>query len=479
MIRERVSCGRALLVSALLLGGCTVGPVYRRPDAALPGAWSQSLAAPLQPQPAEVERWWSRFDDPLLGSLVERAIAANPDLRLAEARVREARALRAVAASALWPAVEVSGSYSRVRNSENALPQPGLAGALPGLELEHDLFRTGFDAAWEIDIFGRARRGVEAAEAQAEAAVEDRRAVVVTLLGEVAANYVEHRALQRRLEVTRANLEAQRETLELTRVRFEAGLAAGLDVSRAEAQVSATAAQIPALETAIKQTAHRLERLLGLHPGALAAELSSPAPIPRLPAEVMVGIPSELLRRRPDIRGAERRLAAATAQVGVAVAELFPRFSLTGAGGLQSFSAGDLLAAGSRFWSIGPTVRWPVFSAGRIRANIEVQNARQEAALRQYEKTILGALEEVENALVALANEQARRESLLASVAASRSALESARELYLSGLADFLTVLDAQRALLAAENELIASEGALASDLVSLYKALGGGWEAN
>jgi multidrug efflux system outer membrane protein len=477
MIRERAS--RALLLSAALLGGCTVGPVYRPPDVPLPDAWSRSLAAPLRPRPAELERWWRRFDDPLLGSLVERALLANPDLRLAEARVREARALRAAAASGLWPAVELSGSYSRLRSSENALPQRGFVGALPGLEREHDLFRAGFDASWEIDIFGGVRRGVEAAQASAEAAVEERRAVLVTLLGEVATNYVEHRALQRRLEVTRANLEAQRETLELTRVRFEAGLAAGVDVSRAEAQVSSTAAEIPALESAITRAAHRLDTLLGLHPGALAAELSSPAPVPRLPPEIMVGIPSDLLRRRPDIRRAERRLAAATARVGAAVAELFPRFSLTGAGGLESFGAGDFFAAGSRFWSLGPTVRWPVFSAGRIRANIEVQNARQEAALREYEKTVLGALEEVENALVALASEQARRDSLLGSVAASRRALESARELYLSGLADFLAVLDAQRALLAAENDLAASEAALASSLVSLYKALGGGWEAS
>ncbi|HWO40816.1 MAG TPA: efflux transporter outer membrane subunit, partial [Candidatus Eisenbacteria bacterium] len=245
----------------------------------------------------------------------------------------------------------------------------------------------------------------------------------------------------------------------------------------AEGQVNTTAATIPILEASLTQAAHRIDVLLGLQPGALWPELSGKAPIPELPPEVLVGLPSDLLRRRPDIRRAERQLAAATADIGVATADLFPRFLLTGAAGLQSVSASDWFSAGSRFWSIGPTVRWPVFDAGRIRANIAVRNARQEQALRQYEKTILTALEDVENALVNYAREQERYRSLVDAVAANRRALAMADDLYKNGLVSFLNVLEAQRSLYASESDLAQSEAAMASNLVALYKALGGGWE--
>jgi NodT family efflux transporter outer membrane factor (OMF) lipoprotein len=279
--------------------------------------------------------------------------------------------------------------------------------------------------------------------------------------------------------VARANFKAQQDTLELTRVRFQAGLASDLEVAQAEAQVKTTAAQIPILESSLKQAAYRLDLLLGSEPGSLWSELSNEAPIPALPPEVLVGLPSELLRRRPDIRRAERQLAAATARTGAAIADLFPKFSLTGAFGLQSISASDWFTGGSRFWSIGPTIRWPVFDAGRIRANIEVRNAQQEQALRQYERTILTALQDVENALVNYAKEQTRYRSLDEAVAANRRAMAMSNELYIRGLVDFLNVLDAQRSLYFSEAELAVSESRMASNLVSLYKALGGGWETN
>lgn len=460
---------------ALLAVACTVGPNYRRPELPVPSAWKEAQEKGVDTRSAELTRWWTAFNDPLLNSLVERAVQSNLDLRLAEARIREARASRAVTAADGWPTVDVSGSYGRIRESENG-PLSEIPG---GGGREQDLFTTGFDASWEIDVFGGVRRSVEAADASVEASVEDWRDTLVTLLGDVARNYIDLRGFHRRIGVARANLIAQQETLDLTKVRFRAGLASYLDVAQAEAQVNTTAAQIPTLEGSLKQAAHRLAVLLGLEPGALWAELSGEAPIPALPPEVLVGLPSELLRRRPDIRRAERQLAAATAEIGAATADLFPRFFLTGSAGLQSVSVSDWFTSGSRFWSVGPTISWPVFDAGRIRANIDVRGAQQEQALRQYEKTILTALEDVENSLVNYSREQARHRSLAEAVAANRLAVGMSNELYLKGLQDFLSVLDSQRSLFISESDLAQSEATMASNLVSLYKALGGGWEAN
>jgi NodT family efflux transporter outer membrane factor (OMF) lipoprotein len=464
----------AALVASLWFGGCAVGPNYQEPKLSTPAGWQEAPQPGVDVRPAELARWWTSFNDPLLDSLVERAVASNLDLRIAEARIREARAARALAASGLWPTLGVSAAYSRNRSSENAFSLGGFAP--PGGKLEQNLFSTGFDAGWEIDIFGGVRRSVEAADAAIDATVESRRDVLVTLLGDVAKNYIDLRGFQRRLAVARANLKAQQDTLELTRIRFQAGLTSDLEVAQAEAQVNTTAAQIPTLESALKAAAYSLDLLLGLSPGALWNELAGEKPIPDLPSEVLVGLPSELLRRRPDIRVAERQLAAATAQVGAAMADLFPKFSLTGAFGLRSVSAADWLTGRSRFWSIGPTVSWPIFDAGRIRAHIEIRNAQQEQALVQYQKTVLAAFGEVEKALVNYSREQARRQALLEAVASSRRAVEMANELYVRGLSDFLNVLDTQRSLYAAENDLAQSEAAMASNLVALYKALGGGW---
>jgi NodT family efflux transporter outer membrane factor (OMF) lipoprotein len=460
---------------ALLAVGCSVGPDYRKPDLPVPSAWKDAQEKGVCTRSAEVTHWWTVFNDPLLNSLVERAVQSNLDLRLAEARIREARASRAVTASEAWPTVDVPGLYSRSRGSENV----PLSESPVGGGREQDLFTTGFDASWEIDVFGRVRRSVEAADASIEVSVEDRRDTLVTLLGDVAGNYIDLRGFQRRIAVARANLNAQQDTLDLTKVRFRAGLASYLDVAQAEAQVNTTAAQIPTLERSLKQAAHRLAVLLGLEPGALWTELSGDAPIPALPPEVLVGLPSELLRRRPDIRRAERQLASATAGTGAATADLYPRFFLTGLAGLQSISTSDWFTGGSRFWSVGPTISWPVFTAGRIRANIEVRSAQQEQALIQYEQAILTALEDVEDALVSYSTEQARHRSLVEAVAANRLAVEMSNELYLKGLQDFLSVLDSQRSLFTSESDLAQSEAAMASNLVALYKALGGGWEAS
>jgi NodT family efflux transporter outer membrane factor (OMF) lipoprotein len=478
MIRKALTEKLITAVTALvLLAGCAVGPDYREPKLAMPAGWQEAQQKGVDIRPVELTQWWTSFNDAPLNSLVERAVKSNLDLRIAEARIREARASRAVTASGLWPTLDVSGSYSRNRSSENALMFPSQGGS--GLKLDRNLYDAAIDASWEIDVFGGVRRGVEAADATIEASQYSRRDVLVTLLGDVAKNYIDLRGFQRRLAVARANLKAQQDTSELTRIRFQAGLTSDLEVAQAEAQANTTAAQIPTLESALKQAAYSLDLLLGLSPGALWNDLANETTIPSLPPEVLVGLPSDLLRRRPDIRFAERQLAAATAQIGSAMADLFPKFSLTGLAGLQSISASDWFTGRSRYWSVGPTITWPIFDAGRIRANIEIRNAQQEQALNQYEKTVLAALGDVEKSLVNYSREQARQRSLTDAVAANRRAVEMANELYVRGLNDFLNVLDTQRSLYAAENDLAQSEATMAANLVALYKALGGGWETN
>jgi multidrug efflux system outer membrane protein len=473
--------GRGFFAGLLLMSaGCAVGPDYKPPETALSPRWQEARQSGVDTQPAELAKWWTEFNDPLLNSLAERAVQSNLDLRVAEARIREARAALGVAGADLWPTVDVSGSYSRSRTNANSFSsgnQGGGSSSASGSNLEHNLFKTGFDSGWEIDVFGGARRRIEAAEADVDASVEDRRNVLVTLLGEVAKNYIDLRGFQRRIAVALANLRAQRESLEINQARFDAGLASDFEVAQAEGQANTTAAQIPILQSGLKQTAYRLDVLLGAQPGTLWGELGSDAPIPALPPQAHVGLPAELLRRRPDVRRAERQLASATAQVGAATADLYPKFSLAGTFGLQSISASDWFTGRSRFWSIGPTISWPIFDAGKIRANIEVRNAQQEQALRLYEKSVLTGLEEVENALVNYGNEQTRYRSLIDAVAANRRAVQVANDLFVQGLVAFLNVLDAQRTLYAAESDLAQSEANMASNLVALYKALGGGWE--
>ena len=466
----------ALLTLIIAAVGCTVGPDYRPLNTAVAPAWLEARNGGFDSQSIDLSRWWTEFNDPILNSLVDRALKANLDLAVAQARIREARAQLGAAGADFWPTLDVAGSYSNIRTSENAFAA-GKVAPQGGGSLQQDLFRTGFDSSWEIDVFGGTRRRVQAAQAIVDATVEDRRAVLVTLLGDVAKHYIDLRALQRRLAITQENLKAQQDFLGLTKIRFDAGLASDLDVAQAEGQAQTTAAQIPALESAAATVVYRLDTLLGGQPGLLWTELAQPALIPALPPQAQVGLPVELLRRRPDIRRAERELAAATAQVGAATADLYPRFSLTGAFGLQSISASDWLVGRSRFWNIGPTITWPVFDGGKIRANIEIRNAQQEQSLRLYEKSVLTGLADVESALVNYSKEQTRYRSLLEAVSSQRRALRSAEDLYLQGLVAFLNVLDAQRTVYAVENDLAQSEANLAANLVALYKALGGGWD--
>lgn len=465
---------------ALFVSGCanipSVGPNYHAPEAKAPTHWSEPLAGGETNSAVATAAWWKNFRDAELDSLITRAVSSNLDLRIAQSRVREARAQYGGASADLWPTVDAAGSYARQRQSQNQ-PVLGSFPALPSSAFENNVYQAGFDAAWEIDVFGGKRRTVEAAKAQLSASEFGQRDVLVTLLGEVAHNYVDLRGYQTRLSIANQNIAAQEKTLAITQNRFTNGLATDLDVQQASTVLATTRADVPTLESAIQIAMHRIEVLIALQPGTLQTELAAAAPVPTQPPQVPVGLPSELLLRRPDVSRAERRLAAATANIGVAKSDLFPKFYLTGSVGSESISASDWFTSGSRFWSVGPTVQWRIFDAGRIRVNIKVQNARQEQALSGYEQTVLTAFEEVEDNLVLYAKEQVRRRSLEDAVAASQKSLDTANKLYASGLTDFIHVLDAERSLYQSQDALAQSDRTVSANLIALYKSLGGGWE--
>jgi NodT family efflux transporter outer membrane factor (OMF) lipoprotein len=454
----------------LVAAGCTVGPAHIVPIVPVEASFARG-GSTVEPTPVDVE-WWSAFRDPLLDALVQEAEDGNHDLRIAALRVLEARALRGVAAAAQLPAVDAAGFYAREELSENA-PQtpPGAGGS------SFDEFQLGFDAAWEVDLWGRVRRSVEAADAELEASVEQRRDVLVTLLAEVAREYLELRGLQRGLAITRANVSVQEDLLDLTLSLARAGLASEVDVSLARAQLYQTQSAGPPLLAGIERGVHRLSVLTGRQPLALRARLEPAGELPPNPQAIGTGLPSELLARRPDVRAVERELAAATARIGVATADLFPRVSLSGTIVAESTDAATLFDASSAQWGVGPRFVWPVFDAGRIRSQIAAAGTRQQQALARFEQTVLRALEETETALSRLRREEARAELLEAAVVSNRDAVDLARTRYASGLEPFLVVLDAQRRLFVSESELVESRTALGTNLVAVYKALGGGWD--
>jgi len=465
-----------LLLAAGSMAGCTVGPDYHRPPSNPPAQWSESLSDGESKGSPSIATWWKDFRDPELDSLIDRAVHSNLDLRIAEARVREARAQLGIVDADFWPNVDASGSYARARESANQ-PVLGQFALPPSVDLENDVYQAGFDASWEIDVFGGTRRAVEAADANIAGAVYSRQDVQVTLVSEVARDYVEARGYQQRLAIAQQNIKAEQDAVTLTRDRYKKGLSNNLDAEQATTVLAQTEAEVPLLENGLQASIHHLGVLLGQPPGTLLTELATKAPIPVKPPQVPVGLPSDLLLRRPDIRNAERLLAAATAQIGVATADLYPKFSLTGDIGLESVSTSEFFTSGSRLFSAGPTVQWRIFDAGRIWSNIRVQNARQEQALATYEKIVLTSFEDVENALVAYAKDQTRRVSLEQAVTASQSSLEISRQLYANGLTSFINVLDAERSLYQSQDDLVQSDQTVTEDLIALYKALGGGWE--
>lgn len=460
-----------IMLAGLGLAGCAaVGTEYAPPTTVLPTGWSNLDPVASSETPADLSLWWQGLNDPLLSQLVAEALQASPDLRSAQARLREARARSTVAAAARFPDVTASGSARRSRSSEET-----------GSGNARNAFSAGFDASWEIDVFGGVRRSVEAAEADVETSVANLENAQVSLASEVALNYVEVRALQTRLGIARANLASQSETLQLTDWRAQAGLVSGQDVEQARSNREQTRAQIPSLETSLAESEHRLDILLGRAPGALHARLAATDELPTdelptVPAQIAVGIPADTLRQRPDVRAAERKLAAETARVGVAEAARYPSFTLSGSIGLEALTLGALGNSGAATSSLLAGITSPVFNAGRLRAQVEIQDAVREQAQVSYEQAILTALQEVENALVALARNRERVEALAIAAESARNAAELARQRYSAGLIDFQSVLDTERNVLSAEDSLASSraDGVLA--LIRLYKALGGGW---
>jgi outer membrane protein, multidrug efflux system len=481
---KTLRCLSLLVLALTSMLGCAVGPDYLPPRTEVPATWNaQEVVTSEQvsrtvPDPITLVTWWRSFKDPTLNSLVDLAIQTNLDLRQAEARIRQARAARGVAGAAFWPTIDAQAFHQRSSGSSATVGAGGTPSFTSAAAIR-DLFQVGLDASWELDIFGGTRRNIEAAGADLQAAVEDRRDVLVTLVGDVGNNYLNLRGYQQQLAIARQNLEAQKKTSQITHKRFQAGFISRLDVANADAQVETTAAQIPVLESSARAAIYSLEVLLGQHPGFIEKSLARPVPIPPAPPQIPVGLPSDLVRRRPDIRRAEAQLHAATARIGVATADLFPRFFLTGNTG---FSANDITLIGnsnSKFWSFSPSITWPVFAAGRIRWNIELQDALQQQALLNYEKIVLNALKEVETALVAYAKEQEHRKFLAQAVQNNRRAVDLSMKLYLAGKTDFLNVLTAQRSLFVNEDALAQSTRTLVTNLIALYKALGGGWEEN
>ena len=445
----------------------SVGPKYVARDpqpAALINADPSAVNLAAEPGAA----WWKVFEDPVLDDLVGRAVAGNLDLKQAEARLRQSRALFKDARLDLLPRITSDATYNR---SEEQIPGFGSA------RVPIESAQLGFDAAWEIDLFGRVRHGVEAARSEAGASDADLRAAKVSVMAEVARVYFDLRGAQARLAVARANADTQRETVRLTEVRFEVGRGDPVDVRSAQARLSATQATIPELEAQEAAARYQLAVLVGLRPGALDAALAPPAaPPPALIKPLPIGDAAQFLRRRPDVQAAEWRLRAETARTGVAAADLFPRIRVTGFIGLLSGDVSKLFAHGSQAWSVSPQVTWPALDLGGAHARLRAQEARQDEILAAYDQTVLVAVQDLETALNAYRQQQRQIVSLSEQVEASRGAADLARIRYKEGSIDFLVLLDAERTLLSAEDDLTAAQTSANTDIVAIYKALGGGW---
>ncbi|HEY6281376.1 MAG TPA: efflux transporter outer membrane subunit [Burkholderiales bacterium] len=456
---------------AVVLAGCAaVGPDYKTPETEVSAGYVSADEAGFSTEQVDVT-WWRGFNDTTLNQLVEVALNNNHDLRIATANLLEARALRQQTEYDRYPTVTAEGFFTQQHFSNAAL----LSGTGSSNE---KLYQLGFDATWELDFFGRVRRSIEAQSAQVGAAEATRRDVIVSLIAEVARNYFELRGIQHQLDVALKNAANQHETLNLTLELLEGGQGTELDTSRAREQWNSTLATIPLLQAAVQRSIYRLGVLTGQQPQALLSDLKEPAPLAEYSKLIVIGKPEELLRRRPDIRVAERNLAATTALIGVATADLFPRVTFRGLASLEGNTFSGLGDSGSGTYLFGPVIRWEaVFNYGRVKARILAADARAEANLALYEKTVLTALEETENALVEFTRERARRDYLRAAVEASEKASSLAQQRFQEGATDFLTVLDSERRLLETQQNLAQSETSTATSLVAVYKALGGGWE--
>ncbi len=504
---------RAALVPAALvslLGGCTVGPDFAQPKPWWsPASWGQHEVKPVvassKPVVAAVDpAWWNQFHDAEMTALEGRLVESNLDLRIAMIRLGESRAAYGQARAAMFPTLNANGSYTRELISPNGIvsafgagapggsftAQSGIASGLVGTQAgtvipnttgvipPFNLYQYGFDATWEIDLWGRVRRGVEAAQASVDAANDQLRDTLVAIEAELARDYIQLRGVQRTRQIIEENLASARESLKLTQERATTGLTTDLDVANAQAQADGIAAQLPQLEQQEAQLINAVSQLLGQPPQALAGDLRPAKPIPPVPPQIPVGLPSDLARRRPDIRAAEAQLHAATAQIGVAVASFFPSISLSGSFGFQSVTTNNIFNWNSQQYGFGPTVVLPIFQGGQLVSTLELRKQQEKEAAVAYQRTVLAALHDVDNALTAYDAEQKRNQRLATETAAARRALELARARYVQGISTFLDVLEAQRVVLAAEQQLADSTTTVSTNLVALYKSLGGGWES-
>jgi len=470
------SLARLTLVGISIVG-CSVGPDYRPTPARTPTSWVSPLTNGLSDQAAAPATWWASFNDAELNSLVQRAMRANLDLRVAEARLRQARALRSASAANLLPNLNATASAARAKQSQNQ-PFFGALALPPNFPFEYSVYQAGFDASWELDLFGGKRRALEAATADWQSAIEARNDVMVSVLAELGRSYMEMRGTQQRLQIAQRDIALAQEALDLTRARLQGGIATDLDVARSAALLAGMQAALPPLEAAERAAMYGLAVLLALPPGDLVAELTVPVALSPLVTQVPIGLPADLVRRRPDVRRAERQLAAETARIGIAKSDWFPKVSLIGDAGQESVTTGKWFEPASRFWSIGPSLQWKALDFGRVRAQVQAQSAVQQAALASYEKAVLISLQEAESALVAYAQEQNRHQALTDAVAQNRQSLDLAERMYQYGRVSFLDVLDARRSLYQADDLLASSDQGVAVDLIALYKALGGGWES-
>jgi NodT family efflux transporter outer membrane factor (OMF) lipoprotein len=463
---ERI--GKAMVFLTLLiilsLSACaTVGPDYKTPDISVPEKWQtespESISTEANKQ-SEIN-WWKSFNDPLLTILINRAVSNNLSIKEAAARLTESRARRGIVNADQYPSVNSSASGTKNHSSG----------------MSSEFYRFGFDSSWEIDLFGGIKKSIEAYDADIQAKMESLNSVITSLIAEVALNYVELRLYQSQLGVTRSNLESQEETHEIVYWRYKAGLVTELDLKKSEYTLEQTRSQLPSLQSKIDHAQNRLAVLLGCNPGELEQELSPFKPVPVLQDKIEIGIPADLLRQRPDLRKAERDLAAQTARIGSAVSDLYPKITLSGSIKLESASVSDLFDTNNLSRSIGPSISWPVFRTGAIKSNIEVQSSLAEQRLINYKSIVLSALEEVENALSSCFYEQIKRDSLEKAVKAAEHSYEFSRIQYSSGLVDFQVLLESQRTLLSLQDQLTKSDGQITINYITLYKALGGGWD--
>ncbi|MBK8816685.1 MAG: efflux transporter outer membrane subunit [Methylococcaceae bacterium] len=464
------------IAATVMMSACAVGPDYKSPAISVPNQWHESN---VTSKPNLPDQWWKTFNDKELERLISEAVIANLDYKIALERVIDARAQRSITFASGLPSLSAKSSASRRFNNSAGTAQSGGATSGGGFGIGNQLiniFQMGFDAEWELDFFGGVRRALEAAEATIESEQENSRDVLVTLLGDVARNYIDLRANQLKMDITRKTLSAQHEIQNLVRIRQQSGLADMLDVAQAQSQADTTEAQIPGYEAQIDQSIHAISVLLGREPGALAIRLQNNSPVPKIDTTILADLPSELLKRRPDIRRAERQLALANASVGVATAELYPKINLAAFIGLQNMSIKDFTPIG-KSWSTASTLTLPIFNWGKLNANIRSKKSQYEQAFLSYKSSVLNAFKEVEDALVAVRKEQVRYQSLEKAAEANRLAVTLAEERYEKGLTGFIDVLQSQQSLYQTETSLADSTAKVSSNQVALYKALGGGWQ--